>query len=294
MSRRACRTRVTGRRSARARKRVVILSGGLRQAVLPLAEVLAIRADVFAVEICPLRPRRQICGLRRAVAVTRGGGKLGVMRLARADRGGVAFVGGSPIWRPRRRAAFRRVWRRGQAARSVRAGGGDLRSRRPRRAVALPGRERRTGSSRAQEFGPRIAAQRATLRFCQKLWIPGPTGALRILAVLAAMIGHRSDAMTKLIERIDHRTALVRARRYGQVRRRCPHDQRHGFDGRFVCSASISACCASPTARSPSAGTRSPGIVGLEAVALKKPKWARQCRRGARPRADQSKVRSTR
>jgi phosphoserine phosphatase len=76
-------------------KRVVILSGGLRQAVLPLAAVLAIpEADVYAVEIYHDRAGKY-AGFDELSPMTRSGGKLGVMRdIARADRkGGVAFVG---------------------------------------------------------------------------------------------------------------------------------------------------------------------------------------------------------
>jgi phosphoserine phosphatase len=76
-------------------KRVVILSGALRQALLPLAEILGIpEANVYAVEVYHDRAGHY-AGFDELSPLARSGGKLGVMRdIARADRkGGVAFVG---------------------------------------------------------------------------------------------------------------------------------------------------------------------------------------------------------
>ena len=76
-------------------KRVVVLSGGLKQAVSALAEVLAVPAgDVYAVEIYFDR-HGAYAGFDELSPLARSGGKLELLRdIARTDRkGGVAFVG---------------------------------------------------------------------------------------------------------------------------------------------------------------------------------------------------------
>ena len=76
-------------------KRVCIVTGGLRQAVLALAEHLAVDpADVFAVEVYHDRSG-VYAGFDELSPLARAGGKLDVLRdLARLDHaGGLAFVG---------------------------------------------------------------------------------------------------------------------------------------------------------------------------------------------------------
>lgn len=76
-------------------KRVCIVSGGIRQAVLVFARKLGIPdEDVFAVDVFHTRAGAY-AGFDEDSPLTRSGGKLGVLRqIARDDhRGGAAFVG---------------------------------------------------------------------------------------------------------------------------------------------------------------------------------------------------------
>ncbi len=76
-------------------KRVCIVSGGIRQAVLDFARALNVPAeDVFAVDVFHDRAGAY-AGFDEDSPLTRSGGKLGVLRaIARADRkGGAALVG---------------------------------------------------------------------------------------------------------------------------------------------------------------------------------------------------------
>jgi phosphoserine phosphatase len=76
-------------------KRVVILSGALRQAVLAIADVLGVpERDVYAVEIFFDRAGRY-AGFDELSPLAKSNGKLALLReIARADhKGGVAFVG---------------------------------------------------------------------------------------------------------------------------------------------------------------------------------------------------------
>ena len=74
-------------------KAVYIVSGGLRPAVLPLAEVLGITSDrVFAVEVL-FDDRGDYRDFDRQSALTRAGGKADVCRVIARHHGSVAMIG---------------------------------------------------------------------------------------------------------------------------------------------------------------------------------------------------------